>query len=560
MIRKAISTLVVLLFCLLGAGRCSAAYYASYAYPSGNGVYAYTWTILEYYEFLYASGAGAEASFSGPGGYQYAEDFHRPFYEQGGDGASAFVSFYGSGDGNYAIQTYHYIFSNDFLDWFYAGYSFAHAYIQPPPPMLTPPQIYGISPTQANAGADGYIEIYGANLTVDGVASVSFGQPVYVSDSQINVYYGAGYSAGAHSVTVSTPAGSSNSVTFTFAASVPQILGISPASAPAGTSGTVEIYGQNLTANGSATVSFGQIDYSSGSQVNISYPSTSSPGTQSLSVSTAFGTSNSIDFTLTQPTGITGLSPSTFYTDEFVSFNISGSGLISASVNIIGPGGYNSDPSSFSSYSNIGVNVGYLPTGGYSVSVYVPGPGGSSFQPGGGSGIWYGPLQFQVRARETSTCARPVNFRNTVNGRDEGGGTLYFEYAWESSSGSLSDLQSCTLGERVSYSGGNPFPLPAPFPAISFDNPQIANVPGTAGGFADRHRTPGQFRVPYSEASFTALQDYRWQCSCADNNAWHTFDGYGAVPIVRTVAQSDSGTWYFMITKAGAAAAVSPLP
>jgi hypothetical protein len=58
-------------------------------------------------------------------------------------------------------------------------------------------------------------------------------------------------------------------------------------------------------------------------------------------------------------------------------------------------------------------------------------------------------------------CAKPINFRQTVGVAR--GDVLHFEYKWDSSTGDLNDLASCSLYERVTYDapdGDYFFPLP----------------------------------------------------------------------------------------------------
>jgi hypothetical protein len=43
-------------------------------------------------------------------------------------------------------------------------------------------------------------------------------------------------------------------------------------------------------------------------------------------------------------------------------------------------------------------------------------------------------------------CAIPVNYRQVGRGTDIGGGTLHFDYRWDSSTGGLDDLAVCSVG------------------------------------------------------------------------------------------------------------------
>jgi hypothetical protein len=152
-------------------------------------------------------------------------------------------------------------------------------------------------------------------------------------------------------------------------------------------------------------------------------------------------------------------------------------------------------------------------------------------------------------------CAVPTNLQKT-GASDIGGGALRVWYAWSSSTGSLSALQACNVGERVTYPQ---IPFPTPFPALSPPNPTEIDVPGSYGGLIDTHSTPGQFRTPYFTNAFHAEQIYRYQCPCSNGGAWSTM--MGPHNITRFVNQhAPNGNWYFLLSKLGDTATIDPLP
>lgn len=170
------------------------------------------------------------------------------------------------------------------------------------------------------------------------------------------------------------------------------------------------------------------------------------------------------------------------------------------------------------------------------------------------------PQQAQTTAH--ATCAIPTNFRQTV-GRDAGSGVLHFEYAWDSSTAHLSDLElsGCTVNENVSYPGGNPFYWPSPPWASGTNTPNptilpVPPIPGADGTGADNHSTAG-FRTPYQAASFTATQYYQYSCTCDHSSNVHLA---GPISIVRSVGQNPDLTWKYTITKSGVSAYINPLP
>ncbi len=154
------------------------------------------------------------------------------------------------------------------------------------------------------------------------------------------------------------------------------------------------------------------------------------------------------------------------------------------------------------------------------------------------------------------TCAVPVNFRQT-SVSSQASGTLHFEYAWNSSTGSLRDLSACTVGETVTYSPGD-IPFPPPFPPLSPPNPTVGAASGTLGAGVDNHSTPGTFVKPYSARSFTATQIYWYSCPCSNGGQRVTI--LGPLAIVRSVSLSKNASWKFTITKSGSSATINPLP
>jgi hypothetical protein len=159
-------------------------------------------------------------------------------------------------------------------------------------------------------------------------------------------------------------------------------------------------------------------------------------------------------------------------------------------------------------------------------------------------------------------CAIPTNFRQVGSGTDVGGGTLRFQYAWDSSSNNLTHLSQCEVGEIVDYPGPGPrFTWPSP-PFGQHDgssDPTVNNVPGNDGGLIDNHRLDSPTWVkPYQASSFTATQHYRFRCPCHNNNNYVNL--MGPLSIVRSVTQNTNGTWRFTVTKSGASATINPLP
>jgi len=64
------------------------------------------------------------------------------------------------------------------------------------------------------------------------------------------------------------------------------------------------------------------------------------------------------------------------------------------------------------------------------------------------------------RAQCGPPCAVPTDYQQT-SGSGDSQGILHFTYAWNSSTGSLSDLAACTVREYVTYPGNSPFIWPS---------------------------------------------------------------------------------------------------
>jgi hypothetical protein len=160
---------------------------------------------------------------------------------------------------------------------------------------------------------------------------------------------------------------------------------------------------------------------------------------------------------------------------------------------------------------------------------------------------------------EVPPCPYPTNFRQVGQGTDVGNGVLHFEYTWDSSNENRSDLNNCTVGEIVTYSGNNPFIFPSPpFPSVAVPNPTINDHLATEPGIEDNHGSGGSFVTPYTSSSFTATQYYRYKCPCRNGGQYVNLTG--PISIIRTVSPSAGTRWKYTITKSGATATINPLP
>ncbi|MGH9914027.1 MAG: hypothetical protein ACRD63_01920 [Pyrinomonadaceae bacterium] len=167
-----------------------------------------------------------------------------------------------------------------------------------------------------------------------------------------------------------------------------------------------------------------------------------------------------------------------------------------------------------------------------------------------------------IGAACTPVCAVPTNFRQVGNAINSNG-NMIINYAWDSSTGKLTDLSNVTIGERVDYPAVNcgnfKFCWPSPPWALSAlaAQPSIIDGSGAFGSFHDTHDA-NEFLKPYRAASFTAKQIYRYQTSCA--NGGNPVTLRGPMDIVRSVSQKPDGQWKYQITKDGNTISIDPLP
>jgi hypothetical protein len=146
--------------------------------------------------------------------------------------------------------------------------------------------------------------------------------------------------------------------------------------------------------------------------------------------------------------------------------------------------------------------------------------------------------------------AAPTNFHQTY-WEDLGDGVLYFEYAWDSSTGHLSHLSGCRVGEVVYYpSTSDPYIAPdPPFDLWAPPNPTRIDVDATLGEMQDEHGKGGEFSKPYCQSRFGAYQWYQYLTCFGGpiNLEYHDIE--------RSVYQVDpldpSSVWQYKVEKSG---------
>ena len=183
---------------------------------------------------------------------------------------------------------------------------------------------------------------------------------------------------------------------------------------------------------------------------------------------------------------------------------------------------------------------------------------------GGSQTRHYSSTKLRIRARLNGAsvaalsagfrvCAHPTNFRQTA-GYDDGGGVLKFAYQWDSDSGSISHLDDCRVGERVTYPGGSPYVPPNPPFDYSHVNPSVRHGPGSRRTLTDTHHfIPAE---PGPAASYTATQYYQYRCDRCSSGFRNL---RGPISIRRIVEFYDpdgdgDGEWRYRAVKSGVTA------
>jgi PBS lyase HEAT-like repeat len=153
--------------------------------------------------------------------------------------------------------------------------------------------------------------------------------------------------------------------------------------------------------------------------------------------------------------------------------------------------------------------------------------------------------------------AYPINFHQAGISADAGG-VLSSKYAWDSSSGDLSDLSECQVGEYVTYPGsGDNYIWPDPPYEGSSPNPTTVWFSADKGVAYDNQKH-ADFKKPYAFNTFTAIQAFRYQCPSI---GIVEFPGFTGITIVRTVADnSGQGCYGYTVSKLSFSASVYPLP
>jgi hypothetical protein len=170
-----------------------------------------------------------------------------------------------------------------------------------------------------------------------------------------------------------------------------------------------------------------------------------------------------------------------------------------------------------------------------------------------------------------SVVAIPTNFHYVTATADDIG-DLAVTYAWNSSSGNINDLSSCTISELVTYPG-NPSPkYYPPSPPYNdtpgYPSPFVSSVPGNnaasgnTASFVDLHTINDDFVKPYSTSFWAATQYYRFTCTGYVVSGSSNINLEGPLSISSSIQSNGAGGWEYIHYKTGVPveAIINPLP
>jgi hypothetical protein len=196
----------------------------------------------------------------------------------------------------------------------------------PPPPLVTftvvGPTLTGINPNSGLRGTQVNVTLAGNNLTAPatvnpGDSNIAVSNVALVSPTQITATFtiGAGATLTNKNVTVTTPAGTTNPVSFSVVG--PRLNSIAPNSGYRGNAVNVTLTGTNLNGATTVAVSGGGVTVSNVVYVNaqtvtatftIATGTSAALGNRNVTVTTPGGTTNSVVFTVLGP-AVTGINP-----------------------------------------------------------------------------------------------------------------------------------------------------------------------------------------------------------------------------------------------------------
>ena len=276
---------------------------------------------------------------------------------------------------------------------------------------VTPsPTLTNLSPSSGSTPGGNTVTLTGTNLT--GATDVNFGPTDITnicgtgtcftvdSSTQIMVHSIPGHVAGGVNVNVTTPGGTTNDLTYTYATPPPTLTTINPTSGSTAGGNSVVLTGTNLA--GATDVHVGSSDLTacpsapcftidSDTQITVTMPA-NIPGAVNVNVTTPGGTSAGIQYTYVAPAPtVTGVSPNEGAPAGGNTVALTGTGFEAAGTPITSqvtvgsaapiitkPCGVSPTAPCFTVNSATSITIGFMPGGSGQVFITVTTPGGTS--------------------------------------------------------------------------------------------------------------------------------------------------------------------------------------
>ncbi|MEU6343499.1 IPT/TIG domain-containing protein [Streptomyces sp. NPDC046977] len=236
------------------------------------------------------------------------------------------------------------------------------------------PVLTSAAPNTGPAAGNNNVVLTGSGFT--GVTAVKFGTTAavgYTVNSATQITAVAPPGTGAVPVTVSTPGGTSNSVTYTYTAQ-PSLVSVSPPQGPTAGGTTVILTGSGLT--GATAVRFGSTaatSYTVNSATQITAVVPAGTGAVPVTVTTPGGTSNAVSFFYLGAPALASLSPNQGPAAGGTTVTLTGTDLSGATAVRFG-----STPATSYTVDSPTQITAVAPPGTGSVPVTVTTPGGTS--------------------------------------------------------------------------------------------------------------------------------------------------------------------------------------
>ncbi len=254
------------------------------------------------------------------------------------------------------------------------------------------PLITGVTPAAGLIAGGQTVVVTGSaftdatRVTFGGTPATSF---VVNSASQITALTPP-RAAGAATVVVTTPIGASNAFAFTYG-EAPQLVSIAPSLGPTTGGTTVTLTGDNLT--GATAVTFGTTAATAVTVVNDTTVTAATPaqaaGVVSVTITTSFGTSTSVDFTYGVAPALASATPPSSPTAGGISVVLAGSNLTGATAVLFG-----TTPATSFTIDSATQITAVAPAGTNAVNITVTTPFGTS--PGLPFGYGDAPVQSSI--------------------------------------------------------------------------------------------------------------------------------------------------------------------